>query len=187
MLPRAYLTVSRLDLPCCLAWPSGELLVGYSRVALLVGGKPRRIQVPPGNQTFTVVIYSILPGAHEVTITFTVEEGGDYRYGCRVRHGAYMKGLARMAGFILSSAAACWLGHLIVPLLRGPMLDLQLQAILATPHLNPALVPILYRLVLAITSELSGLTVGGAVFLWITRSIRAELWGSRVYDLEKLL
>ena len=79
MLPRAYLTVSRSDLPSCLAWPSGELLIGRSRVALLVGGKPRRIQVPSGNQAFTVVIYSIVPGGHEIPINIIVEDGGEYR------------------------------------------------------------------------------------------------------------
>jgi hypothetical protein len=186
MLPHAYLTVSRSDLPSWLAWPSGELFIGHSRVALLAGGKPRRVQVPAGEQTFTVAVYSILPGAHEITFTFTVEEGGDYRYGCRLLRGARKGALIRMAGLVFSIAAACSLGRLIMPILREPMIGVLQRAILATPHINPAFVPILYRSARAITSELSGITIGGAVFLWATRTFRGQLCGQCLYYLEKL-
>jgi hypothetical protein len=181
----AYLTVARSDLPAYLSWPSGELHTGRSRVALLVGGKPRRRRVVPGNQTFTAVVYSILPGTHEITFDLTVEEGGDYRYVCRADSRAYRRAVARAVGFLLSLAAACLFGKLTVPMMRGPLLDVESQIISAIPHLNSALVPILYRSVLAITSELGGVIVFGGAFLWATRGFRAKMCSQCLYYLEK--
>jgi hypothetical protein len=72
----------------------------------------------------------------------------------------------------------------LVLLMREPLLDLQSEESSAIPHLNPALVPALYRSVLAITSEMSGVTISEAVFIRATRRIRAELCGQCLYYLQ---
>jgi hypothetical protein len=186
MLPRAYLTVNRSDLPKWLAWPSGELFIGRRRVALLVGGRPRQIQIPSGEQVFSVVIYSIMIGAHTITHTLIVEDGGNYRYRCRLIPGKRKRALSVMTGLVFSIATACWIGWLTVPLLRDPMLHLTSQALLAMPHVNPALIPLTHRSVLAATSKLSGVIIGGALFLWAIRKVRVVFWSQCLYCIERV-
>ena len=135
--PPAYLTVIRTDLPRWLNWPSGALYTGRSRFALLIGGRARRLAIPCGIQTFTVVVHSLLLGVHEIRVILTVEEGGDYRYECRCRRDAYTKALLSSALYVMSIMLSCWIGSVISPVLREPMLEL-LPTIFAMSITGPA-------------------------------------------------
>lgn len=161
------------------------LYTGRSRFALLIGGRARRLAIPCGIQTFTVVVHSLLLGVHEIRVILTVEEGGDYRYECRCRRDAYTKALLSSALYVMSIMLSCWIGSVISPVLREPMLEL-LPTIFAMSITGPALVPILHRVVSAITSELGGTIIGGVVFLWSTTWLRRGLFQQSPYFLERL-
>jgi hypothetical protein len=180
-----HVTVYRSDLPTWLNWPSGKLLIGDSRVALLVGGKHRRLRVPLGTQHIKVVIYSFLPGSHDIMLTVAVEEGKDYRYRCHSIPGVSLRAHTQQAGLSVVMVCAMALGWLTVPALREQAIELQLRAVSAMPMLGSAIIPLLYRAALALTSELSGTVIGGIVFLWVTRGIRLNLWSRCLFCLEK--
>jgi hypothetical protein len=180
-----YVTVYRSDLPSWLNWPSGKLLIGDSRAALLVGGKHRRLRVPLGTQQIRVVIYSFLPGSHDVMLTVAVEEGKDYRYRCHSVPGVSLRALTQHAGLSIAMVCAMALGWLTLPALREQAIELQVGAVSAMPMLGPAIIPLLYRGALAFTSELSGTAIGGIVFLWVTKAIRLNLWSRCLFCLEK--
>ncbi len=182
MVALAHLTVIRADLPRWLNWPSGALYIGHSRFALLVGGKPRRLAIPSDSQTFTVIIYSLLLGTHEFSISLTPKENGDYRYECRCRRGAYLKALLNSILIMITLMLSCWLGSVILTSLRVSILDL-LSTISSMTAIGSALVPILYRVVLAITSKLGGTIIGGVAFLGCTRRLRHKLCEQRPYFL----
>ena len=88
---------------------------------------------------------------------------------------------------LLSLALACWLGSVGAGRLRELTLDLQWQIISAIPGVGPSLIPVMYRLARALTSEIGGTTIGGAIYLWATARRRARLNTQCLYDLEGLV
>jgi hypothetical protein len=184
MTARPTLTVRRSDLPTWLCWPCGEVWLGNRRVALLVGGKPRVISIPVGEQIVRVRIDGPLPGSGEIAVVLTVEDGGSYHYRFGLKRGELMRASCRLFLLLAGLGLACWAGQATLPLLQSPALQFLENVYLASPYFNPRFFPVVYRLVQCIFSIPGGAGVGSITFLIVTLPLRRALNARQIYDLE---
>jgi hypothetical protein len=179
------ITLRRCDLPTWMCWPAGEAHVGNSRVALLIGGRPRTLRVPPGPQTVTVRIYSIFAGEHDVSVSLTAEEGTSYRFRCGFLRKARKRACLRLVLLATLYCGACWVGWAAMTVLREPALDILQQAFLASRNFDPALLPLAHRFVATVTSVPGAVGAGTVLFLVVARNLVCPLCRGPYYYLER--